>query len=40
MKQLVELGIPTTIWGVLNAPVSYNMDFVRPTLTEAQWARA
>jgi hypothetical protein len=40
MKRMAELGIPATVWGVLNAPVSYNMDIVRPMLTEAQWARA
>ena len=40
MKRLVEQGIPATIWGVLNSAVSYNMDFVRPMLTEAQWERA
>ncbi len=37
---LVELGIPLSIWGVLNAPVSYNLDLVRPMLSDAQWARA
>ena len=40
MDRMAQLGIPATIWGVLNAPVSYNLDIVRPMLTEAQWARA
>jgi predicted amidohydrolase YtcJ len=40
MVRMAELGIPATIWAVLNAPVSYNMDIVRPMLSEAQWARA
>jgi predicted amidohydrolase YtcJ len=40
MARMAELGIPATIWAVLNAPVSYNMDIVRPMLSEAQWARA
>jgi hypothetical protein len=40
MDRAAELGIPMTIWAVLNAPVSYNMDIVRPMLSEAQWARA
>jgi predicted amidohydrolase YtcJ len=37
---MADLGIPATIWAVLNAPVSYNMDIVRPMLSDAQWARA
>ena len=40
MERLADLGIPATIWAVLNAPVAYNMDIVRPMLSEAQWARA
>ena len=40
MARMADLGIPATIWAVLNAPVSYNMEIVRPTLSEAQWARA
>ncbi len=40
MTRAAELNIPMTIWAVLNAPVSYNMDIVRPMLSEAQWARA
>jgi hypothetical protein len=40
MVRMAELGIPATIWAVLNAPVSYNMDIVRPMLSDAQWARA
>jgi hypothetical protein len=40
MARLADLGIPATIWAVLNAPVSYNLDIVRPMLNEAQWARA
>jgi predicted amidohydrolase YtcJ len=40
MTRAAELNIPMTIWAVLNAPVSYNMDIVRPMLSDAQWARA
>jgi len=40
MTRAAELGIPLTIWAVLNAPVAYNIDIVRPMLSEAQWARA
>jgi predicted amidohydrolase YtcJ len=40
MDRAAELGIPMSIWAVLNAPVAYNMDIVRPMLSEAQWARA
>ena len=40
MVRMADLGIPATIWAVLNAPVAYNMDIVRPMLSEAQWARA
>ena len=40
MARMAELGIPATIWAVLNAPVSYNLDIVRPMLSDAQWARA
>jgi predicted amidohydrolase YtcJ len=40
MARMADLGIPATIWGVLNAPVAYNMDIVRPMLSDAQWARA
>jgi predicted amidohydrolase YtcJ len=40
MDRAAELGIPMSIWGVLNAPVAYNMVIVRPMLSEAQWARA
>ncbi len=40
MVRLADLGIPATIWGVLNAPVSYNLEIVRPMLSDAQWARA
>ena len=40
MDRAAELGIPMSLWGVLNAPVAYNMDIVRPMLSEAQWARA
>ena len=40
MSRMADLGIPATIWAVLNAPVSYNLDIVRPMLSEAQWARA
>jgi hypothetical protein len=40
MARMADLGIPATIWAVLNAPVSYNLDIVRPMLNEAQWARA
>jgi len=40
MARMADLDIPATIWGVLNAPVSYNMDIVRPMLSDAQWARA
>ena len=36
---MVDLGIPASVWAVLNAPVAYNMDIVRPMLSEAQWAR-
>ena len=39
MSRMADLGIPATIWAVLNAPVSYNLDIVRPMLSEAQWAR-
>ncbi len=39
MDRMAELGIPASIWGVLNAPVSYNLDLVRPMLGDAQWAR-
>ena len=39
MDRAVELDIPMSIWAVLNAPVAYNMDIVRPMLSEAQWAR-
>jgi hypothetical protein len=40
MARMADLGIPATIWAVLNAPVAYNMDIVRPMLSDAQWARA
>jgi len=40
MDRMADLGIPATIWAVLNAPVSYNLEIVRPMLTDAQWARA
>jgi hypothetical protein len=40
MVRMADLEIPGSIWAVLNAPVSYNMDIVRPMLSEAQWARA
>lgn len=40
MDRMADLGIPATIWAVLNAPVAYNMDIVRPMLSDAQWARA
>jgi predicted amidohydrolase YtcJ len=40
MDRAAELGIPMSIWAVLNAPVAYNMDIVRPMLSDAQWARA
>jgi hypothetical protein len=40
MVRMAELDIPATIWGVLNAPVAYNMEIVRPMLSDAQWARA
>ena len=40
MVRMAELGIPATIWAVLNAPVAYNLDIVRPMLSDAQWARA
>ena len=40
MARMADLGIPATIWAVLNAPVSYNLDIVRPMLSDAQWARA
>jgi predicted amidohydrolase YtcJ len=40
MVRMADLGIPATIWAVLNAPVSYNLDIVRPMLSDAQWARA
>ena len=32
MVRMADLGIPATIWAVLNAPVAYNMDIVRPML--------
>ena len=40
MDRMADLGIPATIWAVLNAPVSYNLVIVRPMLSDAQWARA
>jgi len=40
MDRMADLGIPATIWAVLNAPVAYNMDIVRPMLSDAQWTRA
>jgi len=40
MVRMADLGISASIWAVLNAPVAYNMDIVRPMLSEAQWARA
>jgi predicted amidohydrolase YtcJ len=40
MGRAAELDIPMSIWAVLNAPVAYNMDIVRPMLSDAQWARA
>jgi hypothetical protein len=40
MARMADLGIPATIWAVLNAPVSYNLEIVRPMLSDAQWARA
>jgi len=40
MDRAAELDIPMSIWAVLNAPVAYNMDIVRPMLSEAQWGRA
>jgi predicted amidohydrolase YtcJ len=39
MTRAAELNIPMTIWAVLNAPVSYNLDIQRPMLSDAQWAR-
>ena len=36
MVRMAELDIPATIWAVLNAPIDYDMEIVRPMLSEVQ----
>ena len=38
-QRLVDLDISVTIWPVLNAPVKYNLDNIKPVLKSETWKR-
>jgi predicted amidohydrolase YtcJ len=38
-ERLVDLDISLTIWPVLNAPVKYNLDNIKPVLKQETWQR-
>lgn len=38
-KRFVELNVACTIWPMLNAPMGYNTEAIKPALKEATWER-
>jgi hypothetical protein len=38
-KRFVDLDVSCTIWPPLNAPISYNLNAIKPVLKPATWAR-